>query len=126
MALLLVVAVVALASTLGFVMLCSATLSNRAGGNQQRLIANDYLGESGINLALYYLQHPPSGDPQDYWTGANVTIVSAGSVNASAVRDATDPWTFEVTPTATAGTQSSTPIAGRYGRRIHVHTEFAA
>ena len=57
-ALLVVVAVVALASVLGFVMLSSATLQNRASANQGRLTSADYLAESGLNIAMYYLQYP--------------------------------------------------------------------
>src|SRR5205823_4412594 len=75
MALLLVIAVIALAAVLGYAMLSGATLQNRAGANQVRLAGADYLAESGMNIAMYYLQNPdkapgyPSFGGVGYWTG---------------------------------------------------------
>jgi hypothetical protein len=128
-AMFLVVAAIAIAAVLGLVMLATATLANQSGGNQQKMVSTEYLGESGMNLAMYYLQHPPSGDPLVYWTGTNgpIAIGSGGTVDVT-VAPATDssnavlPWTYEVTCTATAGVV--TPISRVYRARMYVRNEF--
>jgi hypothetical protein len=131
MALLLVVAVVALASVLGLVMLSSATLENRAGANQGRLVSADYLAQSGINLAMYYLQYPakaPALNASGYWagTGGDIAVGSAvsGTVNVTVTRDASDQWTYEVVSVGKSGTQADTAITRTTGARLYVRNEF--
>jgi hypothetical protein len=128
-AMFLVIAAVAIATVLGMVMLSTATLANAAGGNQAKLVTTEYLGESGINLALYYLQHPPSGNPQNYWTGTGgaIAIGTSGTVDVSVVPATDDvgnavPYTYEVTANATAGV--SDPISRQYRARVVVQTAF--
>src|SRR5687767_14267711 len=73
-ALMMVVAVVALASLLGYTMLATATMQSRASGNQTKLVSADYLAESGLNIAMYYLQKPenaPTLNAGVYWGGMN-------------------------------------------------------
>jgi Tfp pilus assembly protein PilX len=130
-ALLLVVAVLALASALGFVMLSAATLQNRAGANQYRLATADYLAESGINLAMYYLQYSdraPSLNSSGYWagTGGPVTLSSSidGTVNVTVTRDASDQWSYEIISVATAGTNADTKVTRTTGARVYVRNEY--
>lgn len=132
MALLLVVAVLAIATALGYVMLSSATLQNRAAGNQVRLATADYLAESGINLAMYYLQYPdraPTLNAQGYWagTGGDLAIASSidGTVNVTVTQDASDIWSYEVVSTAKAGTNSETKITRTTGARLYLRNSYS-
>jgi hypothetical protein len=133
MALMMVVAVLALATVLGYAMLSSAALSNRAGANQAKLLAADYLAESGINLAMYYLQHPdqaPAVNAQGYWsgTGGEIALGSsiAGTVNVTVTRDADDIWTYEVVSAGKSGAQGDSSITRATGARLYVRNEFVA
>jgi hypothetical protein len=134
-ALMLVVAAVALASVLGFVMLSSAALQTRAAANQGRLTAADYLAESGLNIAMYYLQYPEKAPGYagnfggvGYWngTGGYISIGSAvdGTVDVTVTRDASDIWTYEVVSTAKTGTNSQTQITKQTGARVYVRNEY--
>jgi hypothetical protein len=127
----LVVAVVALASILGLVMLSTATLANRSGANQERLMSAEYLAQSGVNLAMYYLQYPdraPSLNSDLYWpgTGGEQAIGSAvqGTVNITVTRDSSNPWAYEVISVGTAGVQSDTKIQRTTGARLLVRQAF--
>jgi hypothetical protein len=135
LALMLVVAVVALASMLGLVMLSTATLANRASANQGRMFSADYLAQSGVNLAMYYLQYPDRApaaqiNASGYWggTAGDIAISSAvqGTVNVTVTRDASDSWTYEVVSTGTAGVQSDTALSRTTGARIYVRNEYQA
>src|ERR1043166_875609 len=128
----LVVAAVALASVLGFVMLAMATLQNRAGGNSARLMSADYLAESGLNIAFYYLQYPdraPSLNSSGYWagTGGDLVVTSnpRGTINVTVTRDATDSWTYEIISTATCGEQADTRVTRSTGARAYVRSEYS-
>jgi Tfp pilus assembly protein PilX len=133
-ALILVVSVVALASVLGFVMLSSAALQTRAGANQGRLTSADYLAESGINIAMYYLQYPekapgyPSFTGLGYWagTGGDISIASdvTGTVNVAVTRDANDSWSYEIVSTAKAGVNADTKLTRQTGARVYVRNEY--
>src|SRR5687768_10868605 len=136
-ALLLVVATLALMSGLSYAMLAAATLQNRTGGNQSRLMTADYLAESGLNLAMYYLQYPDRAPGYDtnfaglgYWggTGGNLAISSSidGTVNVTVTRDATDSWTYEVVSVASANGSSATTVTKTTGARIYVRNEYVA
>lgn len=134
-ALVLVVSAVAIASVLGFVMLSSAALQTRAAANQGRLGAADYLAESGLNIAMYYLQNPDKAPGYatnfggtGYWTGTGGYISLAdsveGTVNVSVTRDASDIWTYEIVSTAQAGTNVSTKLTRTTGARVYVRNEY--
>jgi hypothetical protein len=127
----LVMTVVAIASVLGFVMLSSASLQNRAGANEGRQMSADYLAESGINLAMYYLQYPenaPALNVDGYWSGTGGAIGLAssidGTVNVTVTRDASDKWTYEIVSAATAGTNSNTRVTRTGGARVYVRNEY--
>jgi hypothetical protein len=57
-ALILVVAVLGIAAIMSYAMLSSAALQAQVGGTSRLLVSADSLAESGVNYALYYLQHP--------------------------------------------------------------------
>jgi Tfp pilus assembly protein PilX len=62
-ALVLVLAAIALASVLGFAMLSSSSLQAQLSQNTTQSAAADYLAESGVQAALYYLQYPSRRPP---------------------------------------------------------------
>src|SRR5688572_17257892 len=132
-ALMMVVAVVALASTLGYVMLVSASLQSRASTNQTKLVSAEYLAESGLNIAMYYLEHPnraPAVNAEGYWAGMNTSYGlpngSVGTLSVSVTRDATDPWTYEVVSAASVGSTSdaSRNVTRTTSARLYVQNEF--
>jgi hypothetical protein len=132
MALFLVIAVVGLAAVLGFAMLSSATLQTRTGANAQRGGSVDYLIESGINLAMYYLQYPekaPALNSSGYWAGTNGHIALSasvpGTVKVKVTRDASDSWTYEIESTGTI-TSGTTEISKKGGARVYVQNAFVA
>src|SRR5687767_7132049 len=132
LALMLVVAALGLAAALSFAMLSSSALQNRAGSNQARLASAEYLAESGLNVALYYLQYPsraPSLNASGYWGGTNgeLAIASniAGTVNITVTQDPTDTWSYEIVCVATAGTNADTKVTKTTGARVYVRNEFA-
>jgi len=128
-ALMLVVSVVALAAVLGLVMLSTATLSNRSGANQGRLTSAEYLAQSGVNIAMYYLQYPDRApatqiNADGYWggTGGDLEISPSvqGTINVTVTRDSSNPWVYEVGSTGVAGVQGETQITRSTGARILV------
>jgi Tfp pilus assembly protein PilX len=130
-AMVLVITVIGLATVLGFAMLSGAMLQSRTGGNATRSATAEYLAESGINLAMYYLQYPnraPSLNAQGYWagTGGAVAISSSvpGTVNVTVVRDLTDPWTYEVTSVGQSGTVSGTGVTRTQQARLYVRNQY--
>ena len=58
MALVMVMVIVAVAVALGYAMLSNASLQAQVGANLQRTAAAECLAESGVELAIYYLQNP--------------------------------------------------------------------
>jgi hypothetical protein len=132
MALLLVIAVVALATVLGLAMLSGATLQSQTGANARHGAAADSLVESGVNLALYYLQYPekaPALNAAGYWegTGGGISLNPdvPGTVQVSIVRDPDDSWTYEIRSTATI-TGGPTTITKKGGCRVYVRNQFMA
>jgi Tfp pilus assembly protein PilX len=134
-ALILVVGVVALASVLGWVMLSSATLQTRAAANHGRLSSADYLAESGLNIALYYLQYPEKAPGYStnfsglgYWggTGGDISLSSSvpGTVSVSVTQDPDDKWSYEITCTAKSGTNVDTMLTRTTGARVYVRNEY--
>jgi hypothetical protein len=132
-ALLMVVAVIAIASILGYVMLSTASLQNHAGSNQVKMLSADYLAESGLNIAMYYLQYPknaPALNAQGYWSGMNGDYTlpngSAGTLSIAVTRDANNPWTYEIAATALVGTPDDPVhrVTRTTGARVYVRNEY--
>ena len=132
-ALLMVIAVIAIASILGYVMLSTASLQNHAGSNQVKVLSADYLAESGVNIAMYYLQYPknaPALNAQGYWAGMNGNYTlpngSPGSLSVAVTRDPNDPWTYEVAATALVGSPDDPVhrVTRTTGARVYVRNEY--
>lgn len=99
-ALLLVLGVVIMASVLGYAMLSSAAMSKQASHNAAVSASAQGIAESGVNLALYYLQNPghsptyPATYPQTetyeraggFWEGTNGQWVDLGSPSIGQVK----------------------------------------
>jgi Tfp pilus assembly protein PilX len=139
-ALMMVIAVIAIASVLGYVMLSTASLQNHAGANQVKLLSADYLAESGINIAMYYLQYPgraPALNAEGYWSGMNAEYTLPNGSPATltvGVQQAMDnssppkpvPWTYEIATSAAVGsdTDPTHRVTRTTGARVYVRNEF--
>jgi Tfp pilus assembly protein PilX len=130
-ALMMVISVVALAAFLGYAMLATSTLQSRASSNQIKLVSADYLAESGLNVAMYYLQKPenaPSLNASGYWAGTSQSYTLPNglpsTLNVTVTRDASDPWTYEVVSTAEVGQASSSKVSKTTGARVYVRNEY--
>jgi hypothetical protein len=66
MALVLVVAVLATATVLGYAMLSATTLQAEISSNLMQASSAEYVAESGVNVGMYYLQSPASAPAS--WT----------------------------------------------------------
>ena len=76
----LVVILTAMASTMGLALLATSSLHAQAGSSTVHAAAADSLAESGINLAMYYLQNPlsaPLTPGASFWPGQ--THIALGS-----------------------------------------------
>ena len=123
----LVLMAVALASILSFALLSGAMLQTRTRANACRAGNADYLAESGINLAMYYLQHPelaPALNASGYWAGASGIAIGAGTVSVTVTRDATDKWTYEVSSTGTVGQSGDTQMSRTTSARLYARNEY--
>ena len=115
-ALVLVISAVALAAVLGFALLSGGMLQTRTSGNASKVAQADYLAESGVNLALYYLENPdkaPSLNGSGYWGGGTYTIGSSSpalSVTVSVQRDASETTEYEISSTGTVGSSGETQM----------------
>lgn len=96
LALMLVVAVVAMASLIGMAMLSNASLQAQAAGNHERATMANYLAESAAQTAGYYLQRNLAGMPANWGDAAGHTIY-AQNVTVSGVEGS---FSLDVTPTA--------------------------
>ena len=95
-ALLLVLAAVALATIIGLAMLSSSALQAQVRSNAQQHASAEYLAESGIQAALYYLQYPHLRPPT--WGTTSGYYVKASNVS---MPDADGRFDVEVTETTT-------------------------
>jgi hypothetical protein len=107
MALVMVVSVVAVAAVLGYALLAATQLQAQAGGNVVRSAAADYLADSGVQLAMWHLQHTNGG-----WTGRSG--ISLGSSVPGTINVACQPLgnnTYQITSTATVNGSQHTAEA---------------
>lgn len=87
-ALILVIAVLGIAAIMSYAMLSSASLQAQVGGTSKLLVSADTMTESGVNYALYYLQHPESAPTLSNGhyagqTGISLTGDSTGTVDVT-------------------------------------------
>jgi hypothetical protein len=93
-ALVMVMIAVGLASVMAVALLSSASLQAQASNNAVRAAQAENLAESGVNLAMFYLQHPEkySGAmPLGFYPGeanANMGSAAGGTVTTSVTWDA--------------------------------------
>lgn len=132
-----VITVVALATVLGYVMLSTASLQHRAGSNQNKSLSADYLAESGLNIAMYYLQYPqqaPALNAAGHWAGMNGEYTlpngSAGSLSVVVAQAMDDmavaiPWTYEIAASASVGSAAdpASRVTRTTGARVYVQSE---
>jgi Tfp pilus assembly protein PilX len=129
-AMIMVLAAIAIAVVMGFAMLAGATLQTRTRGNASRSISAEYLAESGINLALYYLQNPnnaPSLNASGYWAGTSSAVtIGSGTVTVTVTRDTTasNTWTYEIVSSATVGASGDTQMVRTAYARAYVKNEY--
>src|SRR5688572_3733106 len=111
-----VLVVVGIAAVMGLAMLSSSALQVQQGLNARLAAEADTLAESGVNLAMYYLQYPARA-PQlkaGYWPGGSDLKLGspahAGGADVSVARDMSDPEIYYVTSTGKvrAGAASGT------------------
>ncbi len=134
--LVIVLAVVAMAATLGYALLSGASLRTQAARNAMLASEAESVAESGMNLASYYLQYPARAPitSGSYWTGGNaigfggstsgtadVTVAVAGSSGATIYYDVTS------TGRATSGTTSlSRKITSRIEVNLGTQVKYGA
>jgi Tfp pilus assembly protein PilV/cytoskeletal protein CcmA (bactofilin family) len=129
-AMMMVLAAVAIAAVLSFALLAGATLQTRTRGNASRSVSAEYLAESGLNLAMYYLQNPnsaPSLNASNYWAGTSSPVtIGNGTVSVTVTRDAAagNNWTYEITSTATVGSSGDTQMIRTAYARAYVKNEY--
>jgi hypothetical protein len=126
-ALMLVVAVVAVASVLGMAVLSSAALQSQAKGNSIRATDAQYLAESGIHLALYYLNNPDKAPSlvAGVYPGQNGVTFGAdvnGTVDLAVTNVGTD--LYEITSTARAGPNPAKRTTRSLKVRVLVKTAY--
>ncbi|HRK30430.1 MAG TPA: hypothetical protein PLD59_05070 [Tepidisphaeraceae bacterium] len=92
-ALVMVVVTTGVASSLGLALLAASTMQTKAGANSASVAQAAYLAESGVNLAMYYLQNPAAytgAKPDGYFPGAthaNLCGVQGSSVTTDVTYD---------------------------------------
>lgn len=133
-AFILVLVVISLASILGYAMLSSTQLRSQISHNADLTAQAEVLAESGVNLAVYYLNYPenapggPFAATGTYWTGTGsaISFVSGmtGTMNVSVQRLATDKWTYDIVSTGRAVGDSTTTISRTIRSRVTVKSEY--
>jgi Tfp pilus assembly protein PilX len=96
LALLIVITVIAIASLLGIAMLSAATLQAQVAHSSQDAATADYLAESAVQTAAYYLQHDLANCPSS-WTSTAGHKIKASGVTISGVDGS-----FDIDATATS------------------------
>ncbi|MCC7351869.1 MAG: hypothetical protein IT446_15015 [Phycisphaerales bacterium] len=74
MALIMVLLVMSIACVMGMGMLSASALQGQMAISTQAATRAEYLAESGVNLAMYYLEYPnasPKAWSDPFWTGGN-------------------------------------------------------
>lgn len=105
MALIMVMLVISFACVMGMAMLSSSALQGQMAISTQAAARAEYLAESGVNLAMYYLQYPnesPKAWADPYWTGgSNISLGDGvdGSVSITVERVSTTGFqaTYKIT-----------------------------
>jgi hypothetical protein len=129
-ALLLVVTVVGIASVMGLALLSMSRLQSQAGSAVAKAASADALAESGVNLALFYLQNPkmaPVLNSDGYWPGqSNITLGAdvPGSVDVTVTPAGGD--LYDIVSVGTMNSSAAQGPARTVRVRVRVNTGFAA
>jgi hypothetical protein len=125
-ALVLVLAVIGLATILGVAMLASASLQAQVKSNNIHSAHAQYLAESGVSVAMYYL-HDPAAAPllvDGFYPGqASVPLrANAGDVVDISVQSVADK-TYDITATGRAGPDDAS-ISRQVKARVYVTSSY--
>ena len=113
-ALLQVMCVVAVAVVLSYALLSSSALQVKSNSNRADAMQADALADSGMNLALYYIENPlaaPTRNADGYWPGENSISFGEGVRGAADVAVArTAANTYSVTSTGKVGNANDSQL----------------
>jgi hypothetical protein len=132
----LVVILMALASVMAYALLAGQTLQAVAASYPATQVQADALAESGLELAMYYLQHPKnapsltpmSGTVPAYWTGNSSITFSglSGSANVAVTPDGTSGTLFNVTSIGSAAAPGGGTLTKTVSAIVQVSYTFQA
>ncbi|MFH1416761.1 MAG: hypothetical protein ABII12_00525 [Planctomycetota bacterium] len=97
--LIVVLALTAVVTTLGWAFLDAHSTVMPAAANRQASTRAQYLAESGIDIGTHFVMYPPTTVAAgDYWTGASGIAIDATAdyVNVSVTQDAGDDDLYEI------------------------------
>ena len=128
-ALVMVLSAIAIASVLGFALLSGGMLQTRTSNNSAKMVQADYLAESGLNLAMYYLENPekaPTRNAQGYWPGGDLTLSTNPpmSMTVTVARDATHTTEFEVSCVGKVGNSGESQLQRTAKARVNQQMGF--
>ena len=146
-AMLLVLGVIVMGSVLGYAMLSSAAMQKQATTSAAAIAGAQGLAESGVNLAIHYLQNPEKapGFPTTYataaqfdrdwgyWRGTNGAYVDFGSPSVGSCRvdvdrpDAANRWKYRITSFGRApGSTLERKVVATVTVEAEYHVDYAA
>lgn len=100
MALMLVVILVALASVMGYSLLASTSMQTQVTSTTLQAASADAIAESGVNLAMYYLQNPtlaPLAAGDTFWKGgSNISLGSSVAGTCDVTVAQINPMTYQI------------------------------
>lgn len=129
-ALVLVIAVVAMASIMGMAILSASSLQAQVKGTTVRGTDAQYLAESGVNVALHYLMRPegaPLLNSDGYYPGqSNLSLGSEvnGSVSITVAKVSGLSDTYDVIATGSAGPNPDSRTTRELTVRAYVPSTF--
>ena len=127
-ALVLVVTILGIATVLGAAILASASLQSEAKANSASAAEAQYLAESGVNVATYFLQNPqnaPVLNASEFYPGqSSITFGSSvnGSVDVSVTK--VGPSLYDIQSTAAVGTSADRQILRSLNCGALVNSQF--
>lgn len=106
-ALVLVIIAVGVASTLGLSLLAASSMQTQSASNAAVVTRANYLAESGINIAMHYLQHPKEyagAMPDGFYPGQTDLVLEPGTaVTNEVLRINRNEYSVRATATITNG-----------------------
>src|SRR5438045_3403998 len=103
MALMLVVILISIATVMGYALLATSSMQAQISNTTVMAASADSLAESGVNLAMYYLQNPltaPLTPGQSFWhgdTGISLGSTVVGTCDVSVTQ--LTPLTYQIVST---------------------------